>query len=371
MRGALRLARVFGIDIGVHWTFLLLIAWIVFEARGSGLTSTLFAVGFVLAIFFCVVLHELGHALAARAFGVQTKHITLLPIGGVAALERMPTQPSQELLIAIAGPAGNVVIAGVLGAVVLLFSDIEAPASVYTVTDVGLLTQLAVVNVALVVFNMLPAFPMDGGRVLRALLAIRIDYAKATRIAATFGQVMALGFVVWALLGGTPFLYLIAIFVYFGGQAEAAAAAQRSVVTGRRVADAMITDFRAFPLDTTLGEAGRALLAGSQQDFPVLDAEGRVVGLLLRHRLIEGLSTLGPDAPIAGVVERGLPHLADTDNLERAIEQLQAHAPALPVERNGRLVGLLTQENLAEYLMLRGAVRRRVAHSPPGPPQDP
>jgi stage IV sporulation protein FB len=271
------------------------------------------------------------------------------------------------LLIALAGPAVNLVIAGVLMATVAVAGDIRTQAGVFTVTNGGLLTQLALVNVALVLFNMLPAFPMDGGRVLRALLAIRLDYARATNIAAICGRVMAMGFVVWALLGQSPMLMLIAVFVYFGGQSEATAATQRTLVTGHTVADAMLTDLRTLPAAATLGQAGRALLAGSQQDFPVLDPDGRVVGLLRRHRLIEGLSTLGPEAPITEAIDIGVPHLAAGDTLERAIEQLQAHGPALPVERDGRLVGMLTEENLAEFMMVRGAARRRPAAGPDGP----
>lgn len=366
MKGALRLVRVFGIDIAVHWTFLLLIAWVVWlsvdQQRGASagvvVLTALVAVTFVLSIFACVVLHELGHALTARAFGVQTKHITLLPIGGVAALERIPTQPLQELLITIAGPAVNVVIASALLAMVFLLGDIETPASPFTTIGGGFFFGLAIVNIALALFNMLPAFPMDGGRVLRALLATRLEYARATTIAAMCGRVMAFGFVAWWLFGGSPFLALIAVFVYFGGQAEMIAAAQRSAVTGMTVSAAMQTDFRVLPIEATLGEAAEAMLAGAQQDFPVVDADGRLVGLLRRGPLVDGVTSLGPSAPIREAIESELPALAESDDLARAMEHLRARGPALAVMRGGRLVGLLTQENLAEFLMVSGALHR-------------
>jgi len=361
VRGSLRLLRAFGIDISVHWTFLLLIAWVVFDAtrRGANAAGAAAAVVFVVAIFVCVVLHELGHALTARRFGIQTRGITLLPIGGVAALERMPTEPVQELLIAVAGPAVNVAIAGVLFPVAYFVGDIEMAEAPLAATGVGFLGQLALVNLALVVFNMLPAFPMDGGRVLRALLAIWMDYGRATAIAAGAGQVMAMLFVMWGLFGGNPMLVLIAVFVFLGGQAEAHAAQTRSAMVGARVADAMLTEFRVLSPDATLREAADALIAGSQQDFPVVDAELGLVGMLSRRQLIEGASRAGFGGLVAEAMGRDGRPLRETDDLASAIESLGSREPAAAVVRNGRVVGLLTQENVGEYLMLREAARRR------------
>jgi Zn-dependent protease len=359
MRGSLRIARVFGIDIGVHWTFPLLIAWIAYRSAGMGLVPTLVAIAFVLLIFLCVVLHELGHALTARAFGVQTRHITLLPIGGVAALERMPTRPLEEFLIAIAGPAVNVVIGAALLGIALAIGDFRTPAGMYTIRGGGVLMQLAILNFGLVAFNMLPAFPMDGGRVLRSLLALKLDYARATAIAAHCGKAMALLFVAGALFGESPLLLLIAVFVYFGGQAEANAAAERSAVTGLTVAAAMQTDVRTLPAGATLGDAAELLIAGAQQDFPVVDAEGRYAGLLRRDRLIQAVTQLGPNAPLAEAVDRALPTLSPGDSLPRAIETLREHGPALAVLEGRRPVGLLTGENLSEFLLISGALHRR------------
>lgn len=356
MRGSLRIARVFGIDIGVHWTFPLLIAWIAFESADQGLGATLFAITLVLLVFLCVVLHELGHALTARAFGVQTRHITLLPIGGVAALERMPTRPIEEFLIAIAGPAVNVVIGAVLFAIVLVLGIVPSSQGLTTYDSQGLLLQLASINVFLVLFNMLPAFPMDGGRVLRALLATRFDYAKATQFAANCGKAMALLFVATALFLKSPILLLIAVFVYFGGQAEANAALRRSAVAGLTVADAMQTDLRLLSADATLREAADVLLASAQQDFPVVGRDGEYTGMLLRDRLADALSRLNPDTPISGGVDNTLPTLSPRDSLPQAMETLQERGPALAVLQAGRPVGLLTVENLGEFIRMPGAL---------------
>lgn len=212
--GAWHLGKLSGIDVRVHWTFLLLPAWVFLTsvAGGSGAVAASVSVLFILAVFGCVLLHEMGHALMARCFGIPTRNITLLPIGGVASLQRMPRQPSQELAIAVAGPLVNVVIATVL------FVGLGLVPVTNTLTT--LLTQLALVNVALVIFNMLPAFPMDGGRVLRAILATYMRYERATGIAATVGQVTAILFGVLGLLSGNLILALIAAFIYFAAKGE-------------------------------------------------------------------------------------------------------------------------------------------------------
>ncbi len=361
MKGSWRLARVFGIEISVHWTFLLLILWVVYVsyragASGAGIAE---AILFVFAIFACVVLHELGHALTARVFGVPTRGITLLPIGGVAALERMPTQPVQELLIALAGPAVNVVIAAVLFPAVMLLGDVPMAAGIFGPGYLGFFMRLTMVNIALVVFNMLPAFPMDGGRVLRALLATRLEYARATDIAAMAGKVMAGLFVAWGLFTGNPLMVLIAVFVYMGGQAEAYAARTRMALAGARVGDVMRREFHVLTPEATLGQAADLMMAGGQRDFPVVDAEDGLIGMLSRRRLVEGATHLGPDSPVSDAMEPEAAGLLETDDLVEAIESLRSRDSAAPVTRDGRVVGLLTPENVSEFMMLRGGARRR------------
>jgi Zn-dependent protease/CBS domain-containing protein len=351
-----RIGRVAGIPIFVHWTFLVLIGWLLIEevAQGHSLVQALGGVGFVLALFGCVVLHELGHALTARRFGIPTADITLLPIGGVARLQRMPERPGQELLVALAGPAVNVVIAAALYAAGVRFST--GLGNPKHLVESGFWSKLLLVNCWLVGFNLLPAFPMDGGRVLRALLAMRMEYARATRLAASIGQVVAIGFALFGLQAGYPMLLLIALFVWIGAEAEAAQVEERVVLRDVPVREAMLTDFQTLgPLDT-LGHAADLLLAGTQTDFPVVN-DDRPAGLLTRSDLLSGLARGGREARVADYFRPG-PEPVEADSpLVAAVTRLrESGTPCVPVVAQGHTVGLLTLENVGEYLMVRTAL---------------
>lgn len=364
MGSSLRLGRFFGIDLLVHWTFALLFVYVagVYVANGEPVTASLGAMGLVLATFACVVLHEYGHALTARRFGVPTKDITLYPIGGVARLERMPEKPTEELAVAIAGPLVNVAIAA------LLFLGLTASgAGLAPITTVNLLSadgsfwsDLFWVNVILVVFNLVPAFPMDGGRVLRALLATSMPYVRATKIAAGVGQVLAFGFAAWGLMGGGIFLLIIAFFVFVGAQQEAAATTMRLAIRGLPVSQAMLTEFTTLGPGANVREAAERLMAGSEQEFPVLGVDGRLMGVLTRKRLVQALAEGGPETRVVDAMAPACEAVEATSMLDAALEKLQADECALlPVERGGRLVGVLTMENVAELLMLSEAMQRR------------
>jgi len=363
MRGSLRLGQVAGIKVFVHWTFFLLIGWIftMHIMAGRGPAAAAMGVVFILALFGCVVLHELGHALAARRYGVTTRDITLLPIGGVARLERIPRNPTQELVIALAGPAVNVVIAAVLFLGLLAFHR-----SVFTGDLLQLhgnfFAQLMAVNIFLVIFNMIPALPMDGGRVLRALLARRLNYARATRVAARIGQVIA---VLLGLLGvtvlGNPMMILVALFVFFGARTEAGVVQVTDSLSGMQVQDAMMTNFRVLKADDPLDLAAQELIHGSQQDFPVVDGD-RVVGLLTRDDLMTALASAGRDRPVGEFMRANCGVVSATDQLEKPYEMLRTeNCSTVPVVREGHLVGMITLENILEWVMINSALRRKPA----------
>ena len=357
MSWSIPILRIAGIQLRIHITFLLLIGWVAIVSASAAI--------FVLLLFLCVVLHEFGHAIAAKGYGINTPDITLLPIGGVARLERMPEEPRQELVIAIAGPLVNVIIAACLFVVIGARANVTAG-----VARGDLLIDLFKINVWLVLFNLLPAFPMDGGRVLRALLASRMTYARATQVAATVGQAFAFFFGIVGLFGipglfhANPFLIFIAVFVYIGASQEAALAQMRDVSRRFPVSSAMVREFRTLLETATLQEAVDALLATSQHDFPVLDESGNVAGILTRHDLIAALRKNDPAIRVGDVMRRDIPTVTTGTRFEEAFRIMQeCNCPAVPVlDGMKRLVGLLTPENVSELMMVQSALpRRRVA----------
>jgi Zn-dependent protease/CBS domain-containing protein len=370
MGGSWRIGRIAGIDIYLHFTFLLLLAWVLFQSYMAhrDIAEAISGLIFIVALFSIIVLHELGHALAARRYGIPTRDITLLPIGGVARLERMPDDPKQEFVVALAGPAVNVVLA--IGIYLILFlSRGLAPFADVLQVGGGLLNQLFFVNVSLVVFNMLPAFPMDGGRVLRAVLAMRLDYVRATQIAASIGQAMAILFAFVGLFGipgvfaANPLLLFVAIFVWLGAAQEASMVQMRSALAGIPVQNAMITDFQVLNTNDPLSKAIDYVVAGYQQDFPVLDGE-QLLGVVTVRDLVTGLQQYGLNAPVGSVIRRPFVTADPHDMLTTALSRLQAGKNhTIPVIHNGRLLGLLTAENLGEVLMIQEALRGSTGRS--------
>lgn len=356
MKWSWRIGRVAGIGVYIHTTFLLLLGWIAasYLLRGYTLLAALSSIGSILALFACVVLHELGHALTAKRFGIKTRDITLLPIGGVARLERIPDNPVHELWVALAGPAVNVVIAAMLFAWLVLSRTLQ-PLSALSVTGGPFLERLLLVNVILVGFNMIPAFPMDGGRVLRALLAMRLEYTRATQVAAVIGQGLALllGFIG---LFANPMLIFTAFFVWIGAAQESRMAQIKSSLGGIPVSRAMSTDFRTLSMDNTLGDAVELIRGGSRHDLPVLQ-DGQIVGVLTRNSLLAALTRSGQEARVADVMQREFQVTDSHEMLEVAFSRLQTCAcHTLPVLHGERLVGLLTMENVGDFLRVQAAL---------------
>ena len=356
MKWSVKIGRFVGIDVYMHFTFLLLIGWVALMhwQNGRSVSAALVGVLFILAIFMCVVLHEFGHALMARRYGIPTRDIILLPIGGVARLEKMPTQPIQELWVALAGPAVNAFIAVIFFVWLKLTASWELFQSL-SVTTGPFLERLMAVNLFMIVFNMIPAFPMDGGRVLRALLATRREYGRATQIAASIGQGIAVLFGFIGLLYN-PFLLFIALFVWIGAAQEASMAQVKSAIGGIPVQQAMISDFKALDLNDQLNRAVELTLTGSQKDFPVVD-NGTLEGILTQTDLLKALSNRENYPTVASAIQKVYATVDHLDMLESAFAKLSdCNCHTLPVLQNGKLVGLVTMDNLGEYMRIQAAM---------------
>ena len=353
MGWSISLGRIAGTEVRIHLTFFLLLAWFGLVAGSQGGAAAGFAaVGFIVAIFACVLAHEYGHVLMARRFGIGTKDIILLPIGGVASIEKMPDNPTQELLIALAGPAVNVAIAFVLFA----FFGASIPSSQAdpaALQNIDFVSRLALINIMLVVFNLLPAFPMDGGRALKALLSYKLDKVTATRIAARIGQAAAFGLGFLGLFGN-PLLIFIALFVFLAASHETYAVELGDATKRASMRDATITSFTHLETNASVGDAVSALLGTPQREFPITDGAGRLRGVLTRDGMIQALSTSGPDTPVIEVMERDVPTINYRAPLSEAAELLHSSGKPLVgvIDDNEKVIGIITLENLAEFMLV-------------------
>jgi len=339
--------RLFGIPVRLHFTFVLLLVFLIFIGISGKQTGAATAV-YILALFASVLLHEMGHVLVARWHGVRTREIVMYPIGGVSRLESQP-KARQELLISTAGPLVNLLIAVILFAAQRNFLPIE---TLRIPTDANLMERIAIGNLLLGLFNLLPAYPMDGGRILRSAIAFWKPEDEATQIAASAGQFLAVAMGLFGLLSGNFLLLFVALFVYLGAQQEGAAARGRSLTSGFPVRAAMVTDFHTLSHGNTIREAGDLLLATSQQDFPVMHGD-EVTGLLTRPALMRAMLREGPDAYVAGAMDRDFPRVPPDMDLATAVPLLSAAGSSALVMDGDRLVGLLTAENLYEFILLR------------------
>ena len=356
MRWSLTVGSIAGTAIRIHITFLLFLVWLgTVYYRQGGAEAAWQGTIFVVLIFLCVLLHELGHVFAGRRYGVKTSNVTLWPFGGIASMERMPEKPREELIVALAGPAVNVAIAGVL---LLWLGSRFDPANLAKIEDpaISIAVKLAGINIILVLFNMLPAFPMDGGRVLRALLAMRMGNARATELAATIGQGFAIVFAVLGILYN-PMLIIIAAFIFLAASGEATQAQLRAVAQGTLVSDAMITEFQSLPTSATVADAAEALIRTTQAEFPVVDGAGHLRGVLTRDAMIKALKQRGPDTPVLEVMQADIPMVSARAKLDTALRSLmQGGRPVVGVtDGEERLVGLLTVENIGEMMMIHSA----------------
>lgn len=354
---SIRVGRFFGIPVRIHFTFLLLLVWMGLQARPLG-RQAIPQILFILLVFLCVVLHEFGHAAMARLFGVRTRDIVLYPIGGVARLENIPSGRA-ELLIALAGPAVNLFLVVILLGIMLAVGAKMPVTPEGFVRRAGIVQQLVVANISLFAFNLIPAFPMDGGRVLRSLLTFVASEERATRIAAAVGQTIAIGFFVfWLFQPAAWWLALIGLFVFLGAGQEAAFQTRRAMVRGRSAREAMLTRFDVLAPQDTLGHAAALLLETSQQDFPVVDAWKRVVGILPRSLLLQGLAQAGREAAVLDVMRRDPATVPSGAPLEDVLRALQSDPASPVIVSDGEgILGMITLENLAEFIEIARRTR--------------
>jgi Zn-dependent protease len=359
VRGSWKIGRLWGIDVYIHWMFLLLLAWVADESgvqRGD-YSHAASAVLFVLAQFLCVLLHEYGHAFAARRYGIGTVDITVTPLGGIARLEAMPTRPVEELVVAIAGPLVNVIIAVAL--VLGLYAGHKGFGNAVRLDTANIPISLLYANITLVGFNLIPAFPMDGGRILRAALAAVVPRSTATRIAALIGKIVAVGFVAVGLYPPINFvLAAIGVFVWTSGSREAAMVEAQAAIEEGPITDAMVREFHALSAGDTLGRAAALTAAGFRHDFPVIDGAGVLVGSLSQADLGAARVARGDFAVVAEVMHGGVPAMEDHATVRDALVAFRVTgSPMLAVYIGANLAGVVTHESLRRYLVARGVIR--------------
>ncbi|HVK87591.1 MAG TPA: site-2 protease family protein [Kofleriaceae bacterium] len=335
---------------------LILIGWIIlsYTLRGANLATVLTGIGLVACVFAIIVVHELAHALVARRFGVVTQDIVLLPIGGMSRMEELPERPRQELLVSLAGPAVNVVLAGLLALYVWATGGAFRPSEALTLRG-AFVAQLLWINVVLAVFNLLPAFPMDGGRALRAVLSLKLGRPRATRIASAIGKTLAALFVLLGLTGNW-LLMLIGVFVWVAASQESAQVALRSVIQGVPVTRAMIHQVEVLDAEAPIGDATAHMLASGHRQLPVLD-HGHVAGIVTARDLAARQDD--PDAEVATAMRRSVPQIAADDTLDHAVEILtRAHDDVALVVDHDAVIGILTLDQIAEYAALHPVTAR-------------
>jgi len=359
MNFSLYLGRYKNIKVFIHWTFSLLLLWIVVSnlRAGADLNDILWTLGFVLTLFFCVLLHEFGHALAAQRYKIQTKDITLLPIGGLARLEKLPEDPKQELWVAFAGPLVNIGIFIILSIGIYFSGNVLTEIETFEINANTFLLYLASANLILALFNLLPAFPMDGGRVLRAFLAIRMPRPRATKIAGSIGQLMAIVFVFYGLFSN-PVLVLIGIFIFLGAAAEVKHTQQESLLKGFKVKNAMMTNFQILGHDAPLSKAIEKLLDSQATHFVVVKDDNSV-GTLSKNEIIKGLQKGNENTDIASVADFNPLKLDAEKDLDLAWKEMSNSQKKVAfVIDGGHFIGILDQENISEFISVQSALNQ-------------
>jgi Zn-dependent protease/CBS domain-containing protein len=356
VKNAIYLGQVAGIKIFVHWTFAILIGWIAFTHLSGGAAGILWSVLFILIIFGCVVLHELGHALAAKRYHIKTKDITLYPIGGIAQLESLPEKPKEELIVALAGPAVNFIIAALLLPFVN-FTILQNAKDMANVNAQNFWPLLVTVNVWLAIFNLVPAFPMDGGRVLRALLAFKMSRVAATLVAARIGQAIAFGFIFFGF-SINPFLVFIGLFILLGAQTELSYVGAQSLLQGHSIRELTMRNVPLLNGDAPISDAVHELLTTQNKDFLVMD-NSLPVGTLGREEIIRAITEKGQSIKIEEAMNKDILYLPESLSISEAWLKLQQVKKTMAlVTKENRFVGAVDSETIAEFILIKDAEQK-------------
>lgn len=358
MRGALNIINFRGIKLSVHWTFLFVVGWVILvNARlGSNVETLVWSSLFVLGLFVCVVLHEFGHALVAARFGIEAKDIVLLPIGGIASIEKFPGNPRQEIAISLAGPIVNIAIA----VLILLFlqpseSFWQIPEGLSIVHGHDLLYNLAIVNLGLAIFNLIPAFPLDGGRILRALLGFRFNYVRATSIATTIGKVVAGVFIAFAILLSSLLLLLIGIFIIFSASLEEYYLRLKALVKGIKLKEVLMYDYDSLQSNNTVKEAAGVLMNNHAKYFIVMDG-ANPIGSINRMEIVKAIAEMKYGEIVKNLMNENLNYLDGEKDLEAVLEKLSGNDELLyPVMENSHFTGVISFNHIIEYLLIHKA----------------
>jgi Zn-dependent protease/CBS domain-containing protein len=357
MKWSLSIGRIFGINFRIHITFFVLLFFIFTSVLNErGLQSAVLATLFICAVFVCVLIHEVGHSLIARLFGKEARSITLLPIGGVAAMVEIPEKPAQEIAMSIVGPLINVVIAGILYLFVGQWTGIASP-NLFPDSVRAFFAGLIGVNIVLAIFNLIPAFPMDGGRVLRGILATKMDYVRATSAAVLIGQALAVVFIFYGVFYNW-WLAIIGLFLYMGASGEKQHVLLRSFLHQVPVSEAMVTDFRSVHPDEALSSVLERFHHGSQEDFPVISEAG-LEGILTRDRILASIHDKGLNVRVGDVMDRTFASIDPDMPLDEVYKTLLAsRKTAVAVVDKGEVKGIVCLDGISRYFMVETALRR-------------
>ncbi|UCD85098.1 MAG: site-2 protease family protein [Deltaproteobacteria bacterium] len=356
MRWSFKLGKIFGIDFRIHVTFFLLLFFVFISGLSQrGPEQAIRAVLFISAVFACVIIHELSHSLIARRFGKEAKSITLLPIGGVATMEEMPEKPGQEIAMSIVGPFINLLIAGLLYVLIGHWTGISVP-NLYPESTREFFAGLIGVNIILAIFNLIPAFPMDGGRVLRGILGMRVDHVRATSMAVAIGQAFSLLFIFYGLFFNW-WLILIGLFLYIGAGSEKQQVMLLAILRGVPASEIMATDFRSLRPNEPLSRSLEHIYHGCQEDFPVVGDRG-IEGVLTRMGILSAIHEKGVEVPVSEVMDRNFPSIDLRTSLDQIYRKLQsAQKTCAAVLEGDQLKGMLCLDGISRYLMIQSAMR--------------